>query len=262
MIDIHAHLLPGVDDGPETWEETLDIIQRGSSDGIKGVVCTPHVVDYLSEDFEKEFVQKFQQLKKMVKKERIDISLWFGCEMHYYASYDHQSKLATLNGNGRFILLELPFVEIPNDIKETIFKIVLEGKTPIIAHPERNMMIVQKPELLYDLIQQGALLQINAGSLTGNFGRRIKRFTVQLFDHQMVHFVASDCHSSRSRPMILSKAYQMIAKRWGEKRAEQLLRENPYKAVIGKKISPPEPIPFNKGIRINRSRLKLRLFGN
>ncbi len=257
MIDIHAHLLPGVDDGPKTWEETLSMLQTGVMDGISGVVCTSHVVDRLSEELENEFKEKFSQLKKTVRRERMGISLWLGSEIHYYASFDHQSKLATLNGNGRFILLELPFVEIPNDVRERIFQIVLEGTTPIIAHPERNMVIVQRPQLLYELIQQGALLQINAGSLIGDFGRRTKRFSAQLFDHQMVHFVASDCHSPRHRPMVLSKAYRSISKRWGENRAEQVLRKNPHKAIMGERISPPEPIPFNGGTRKNRSRFRL-----
>ncbi|MBN2030823.1 hypothetical protein JW824_11320 [bacterium] len=260
MIDIHAHLLPGVDDGPENWEETLSMLQTGVMDGISGVVCTSHVVDYLSKELENEFKEKFQQLKKTVKRERMGISLWLGSEMHYYASYNHRSKVATLNGNGKYILLELPFIEIPNDVGETIFQIALKGRIPIIAHPERNLTIIRKPELLYELVQRGALLQINAGSLTGGFGRNIKRLATQLFDHQMVHFVASDCHSPRSRPMILSKAYGAISKRWGEDRAEQVLRINPHKAIMGEKIYPPEPIPFDERIRRRRGRFHFPFF--
>ncbi len=257
MIDIHAHLLPGVDDGPERWEETLAMLDTGIMDGISGVVCTSHVVDCLSEELENEFKEKFSQLKKTVKRKRMGISLWLGSEIHYYASYNDQSEVATLNGNGKYILLELPFLEIPNDVGETIFRIVLKGRVPIIAHPERNLTIIQKPKLLYELIQQGVLLQINAGSLMGDFGRKIKRFSTQLFDHQMVHFVASDCHSPRRRPMVLSKAYQAISKRWGEDKAEQVLRKNPQKAITGEKISPPEPIPFDKRTRKTRSPFKL-----
>ncbi len=260
MIDIHAHLLPGVDDGPESIEESFAMIQKGYEDGISGVICTPHVVDSLNEEMERDFIGKFHALNKMVKMEEMAISLWLGSEIHYYAKYNHESKLSTLNGNGKYILLELPFTEVPNGVGETIFRMILEGKIPIIAHPERNIMIIQKPKLAYELIQRGALFQINAGSLTGDFGRTVRRVSFDFMDHHMVHFVASDCHNLNSRPMILSKAYQMVLKRWGKERAEKLFKENPMKAIQSETIFPTEPVPFDEGNRNKTNRFKLRLF--
>ena len=260
MIDIHAHLLPGVDDGPESMEESFAMLQKGFADGISGVICTPHVVDWLNEEMERDFIQKFRALNKMIKKEEMAISLWLGSEIHYYAKYNHESKLSTLNGKGKYILLELPFTEVPKDVGETIFRIVLERKTPVIAHPERNTMIIQKPKLAYELVQHGVLLQINAGSLTGDFGRTVKRVAFDFMDHHMVHFVASDCHNPNSRPMILSKAYRMVLKHWGMERAEKLFQENPMMVIRGERISPPEPIPFDEANRKRTNRFKLRLF--
>jgi protein-tyrosine phosphatase len=247
VIDIHAHILPGVDDGPVSWGESLAMIRQGIEDGIRGVVCTSHVLDRLDEGVEKEFIQKFEELKRKIKKEGMKISLWLGAEIHCHVQFELRSPVATFNGHGKYALIELPLGQIPQDAGDLFFKLSVEGVTPILAHPERNTVILQRPRVAYEYVRRGVLLQINAGSVTGNFGKRVKRVALAMLDHQMVHFVASDCHSPGSRPMVLSKAYKVITHRWGKEIAEKLFRENPYKAVIGEEISSPPPLPMGEG---------------
>jgi len=260
MIDIHAHLLPQVDDGPDSWEKSLAILRGGIEDGIKGVVCTSHVLNRLDEELEREFIDKFEELKKRVKEKDLRISLWLGSEIHCNAEFNPKSKIATLNGNGKYALLELPLVGIPNDVEDIFFRLSVEGITTILAHPERNSVIAEKLEIAYNFIEKGVLLQSNAGSLTGQFGKRVKHTVLEMLDHQMIHFIASDCHSPHRRPMILSRAYKIITRHYGEKTAEELFIVNPYKAVIGKEISPSPPIPIHEN-RIRRKRFPgLRIF--
>lgn len=255
MIDIHTHTLPQIDDGPDTWEESLDILRKGVEDGIKGVVCTPHVLDRLDKSVAKEFTQKFKELEKMVINEKLQISLWLGSEIHCHAMMNTDSKVATLNGNGKYLLMELPFGEIPVNMDEKFFHLSLEGVTTILAHPERNAVILRKPQVAYEFVQRGVLIQLNAGSVTGDFGKQVKQVAFEMLNHQMVHFIASDCHSAQGRSMRLSRAYKVVAQRWGRETAERLFETNPHKAVIGEELSPSMPISFDE----KQSRLK-RIF--
>jgi len=246
MIDIHAHILPGVDDGPESLDRSLEMLSRGVKDGIRGVVCTSHVLDVLDEKVEEEFIRKFEELKAGAEKMGLNVSLWLGSEIHCQARFDMRFKVATFNNNRKYALLELPLVNYPVNAEDIFFTLRLEGITPILAHPERNTVIMQKPEIVYALIQRGVLMQVNSDSLTGNFGKKVKRVAFQMLDHRMVHFIATDCHSPKNRPMRLSKAYTIVRRRYGEKEAEKLFCRNPYKAVIGEEISSPPPLSFNK----------------
>ena len=244
MIDIHAHILPGVDDGPRDWQESLAILQRGRADGIRGVVCTSHVLDRLDAEVERTLIQKFKALEKIVQENGLDIRLWLGSEIHSQTKFDLTSKVATVNGNGKYLLFELPLGELPQDVGDILFHISMEGVTPILAHPERNVVIIRRPETAFDFVRRGVLLQLNAGSITGDFGKKVKGIATLLLDHRCVHFVASDCHSVRNRPMVLSKAYHVVERRWGRETAERLFRSNPYKAVMGEEIVSQTPVVY------------------
>jgi len=262
MIDIHAHLLPQVDDGPDSWEESLAIIRRGIEDGIKGVVCTSHVLDRLDEKLEKKFIEKFEELKKRAGEANLKISLWLGSEIHCNAEFNPESRIATINGNRKYALLELPLVGIPNDVEEIFFRLSVEEITVILAHPERNSVIAEKLEIAYDFIEKGVLLQSNAGSLTGQFGKHIKHTVFEMLDHRMIHFIASDCHSPHRRPMLLSQAYKIVTQRYGGKIAEKLFLVNPYRAVIGEEISPFSPIPLHEDRARRKKFFGLKIFGS
>jgi protein-tyrosine phosphatase len=246
VIDIHAHLLPQVDDGPSDWEEVLVMIEAGIRDGVQGVVCTSHVLNRLDEEFEAKLLFKFDQLKRMVQDRRIPISLWLGSELHVNAQVDLRSPVATFANNRKYLLLELPLNDIPKDVDQRLFHLHLQGMRPILAHPERNAALVMKPELVYGMVQRGILMQVNAGSLLGVFGGKIRKMAHQMIEHNLVHFVASDCHSAEQRPMSLGKAYRAVEAEFGKDVAVALFAANPKTAVQGGDLWTPEPVPFDK----------------
>jgi protein-tyrosine phosphatase len=246
MIDIHTHVLPHVDDGPQSWKESLAMLQKGAEDGIRGVVCTSHVLDRLDARIENTFIEKFKELRGKVAEAPFHISLWLGSEIHCNAAFSPKSRLATFNGKGKYLLIELPLNGIPKNAEGVFFQLSLGGIVPILAHPERNGQIQQRPAVAFEFVNRGLLIQINSGSLTGRFGKTVRKTAFELIDHQLVHFVASDCHDTRNRPCNLSRAYAVVAKQWGEEMAVQMFKTNPYKAVIGEDIVPPLPLPVEK----------------
>jgi len=262
MIDIHTHVLPQVDDGPGTWEESLALLQRGEEDGIRGAVCTSHVLDRLDERVEAELTEKYETLKHMASKKGLKMSLWLGSEIHTNAQFNLRSKVATLNGNGKYILIELPMGDIPKDVEDKFFHIRIEGVYPILAHPERNSRILQNPQTAFQFVQKGVYLQLNAGSILGKFGKRVKRLAHEMLEHQMVHFVASDCHAPNNRSMVLSHAYEVVDRGWGTETAERLFRINPYKAVIGEDIIALPPLPLEAGKKKSVNLFGFQLFKN
>ncbi len=243
MIDIHSHLLPQIDDGAQDWDESLAMIRQAIRDGIEGAICTPHVLNVLDEPFESKLLFKFQQLKELIDRHQLKFKVWLGSEIHCQAVFNSFSKVVTLNDTQKYLLMELPLGELPADTGDKLFKLNLDGITPVLAHPERNSAVIQKLEVAFQFIQQGALVQLNAGSLNGDFGRTVKKTAFEMMNHDMVHFVASDCHNAGSRPMLLGKAFQVVADRWGKAKAVLLFTANPQKVVQGEKIDPQEPVP-------------------
>jgi len=243
MIDIHTHLLPQIDDGPQDWDECLAMIRQAVRDGIEGAVCTPHILSVLDEQLEEKIQYKFRQLQDLIQRNGISFPIWLGSEIHCQSRFSPKSKIATYNGNGRYLLMELPLAELPVDAGEQLFQLTLQGVTPVLAHPERNALVVKNIELAFQLVQQGVLMQINAGSLTGVFGKTVRQTAFEMMKRRMVHAVASDSHNSSTRPMLLKRAYDFTAERWGKNLADLIFITNPKKILHGEKIEPEEPQP-------------------
>lgn len=246
MIDIHAHILPQVDDGPKDWQDTIDLLKQGIADGIQGVVCTSHVLNQLDDKLEGTFLLKFDQLKEQIKKHDLKIDVWLGSEIHSHSEFRRESKVATINGLGKYMLIEFPMGDIPVDAGKIFFDLSITGTTPILAHPERNVGFLNNPEQLFEFVQRGILMQMNASSLTGRFGKEVKKLAYTMMELDWVHFVASDCHNTQNRPMILSEAYHLVAKEWGKEKAEACFVRNPTLAVRGEHIQTPHPQEMKK----------------
>jgi protein-tyrosine phosphatase len=241
VIDIHAHIIPEVDDGPGSLEVSLEMLRAAAHDGIKAVVATPHILGNLEFAREREIIRKFLDLRQRVKEEGIPVHLYLGSEIYIEPNLDLDHRIATLANNGRYFLVEFPMQGIPVFAAERFFEMMVEGKTPIIAHPERNAAILLDPKKAYEFVRRGALLQINAGSLIGRFGDRVREVAEKLLAARLVHFVATDAHDTNSRPLLLSKAYQLVAHRMGQEFARLVFQENPMRALRGERIEPPEP---------------------
>lgn len=248
MFDIHTHILPQVDDGSGSWKETMDMIRDGVKDGIKGAVCTSHVFTVLNKELEKKYILRFNELNKRLQQENIKFRIWLGSEINVNAKFDIESSIATYNGDKKYILLELPMSDYPHHVDNLLFQLSLQGVTPILAHPERNTIIMQKPEIVKNLIERGVLIQVNSGSITGMFGHRVRKITLDFINKGWAHLVASDCHSYRNRPMLLSKAYAVVRNITNTQNAELLFNINPDRVICGGEVIP-ALLPANKNIK-------------
>ena len=228
MIDIHAHILPSIDDGPETIEESIELCKVAANDGIKTIVATPHSKDGVYETKSVEILKAVDTLNSQLKENRIDVKILPGAEIHISEGLVESIKngdVLTVNNGGKFILFELPFVFIPPGTDKFIFNLKSTGIVPIIAHAERITVCQRKPELVDQLVKIGARVQINAHCLTKRAIPGERKCAEWLLKNRLVHFIASDVHSLNGRPPILSKAL--------EEEARALVCRNPELIING-----------------------------
>jgi protein-tyrosine phosphatase len=225
------------------------MLKQAADDGVLALVCTPHILK--PADFENEafYFTKFDEFSRAAKAEKINLDLYLGSEIYIQPDIPFQSRLATLNNNGKYFLTEFPMTNIPRFAAEMLFQLIAAGKVPIIAHPERNVGFLRRPELAYQFVQRGMLFQVNAGSLRGHFGAEIKKLAELFINHQLVHFIASDCHEPERRRCHLKETRDLVVERWGEDMANDLFLNNAQAVLKGKELNLPEPRPIN--LRLN-----------
>ncbi|SRR6266511_4155167 len=230
MIDIHCHILPGIDDGARDWETTLEMCRLARQDGVTHIVATPHA-NYEYQYDRTAHLALLDQLRARVP----ELSFSLGCDFHL--SYDnvedarqHPDRYAI--GETRYLLVELSEYSTFN-VAQTLYQLQAAGLLPILTHPERNPIIVSQPELLDQLASAGCLFQITANSLTGFWGKRAQQFCVEMLRERMVHFIASDAHGVKNRTPVLSQARDAAARIVGPAEAEKLVAANPAAVVSG-----------------------------
>jgi protein-tyrosine phosphatase len=243
VIDIHSHLLPGIDDGPATWEQTMAMVYQAIEDGIKEIAVTHHILSNVDYQREGEIIEKFEQLKQTLVRENLPLKLHLGSEIYSQPDMELQHSISTYNGNRKYFLVEFPMQGIPKFAADKFFEIIADGLTPVIAHPERNAGIIRKPERAYEFVQRGALLQLNGGSITGRHGSQVRDTAEILLNSNLFHLIGSDGHNTTRRPIRLSSALDIILDGWGTERVNLLFKENPRKVLNGDKIVPDEPTP-------------------
>lgn len=244
IFDIHSHLLPEIDDGAQSWEETMGMVYQAYETGTTHLAITHHILSISDYQREDEILAKFEELKARLEQAKIPLTVFLGSELYYQHNLELDHQISTYNNNGRYFLVEFPMQGIPKFVDEKFFEFVIDGKVPILAHPERNLGILQNPSRAYEFVQRGVLLQVNAGSLLGRHGEGIKQLAIALLNARLVHFIGSDGHNTRSRPIVVKEAFEMIVERWGEKVARMLFKSNPEKAMRGEEIKIPEPLPL------------------
>ena len=245
MIDLHCHILPGLDDGPITTKDALEMCRMAVDDGIQTIVATPHMLDSMFPVDRQAILEGVQELSQILREESIPLQLLPGADVHLdqaMPSYLAQGKLVTLADLRRHLLVELPRDIIPEGLGELLFQVQLKGVTPIITHPERNVAIEQNPALLNDLIRVGSLTQITAGSLTGAFGSRVRLFTLRLLEARAVHLVSTDAHDTSRRSPRLSEARRVVEEELGSEEAERIFVERPVRILEGAHVEAPEPL--------------------
>jgi protein-tyrosine phosphatase len=239
MIDIHCHILPNVDDGPETLDETLEMCRMALADGTTTIVATPHQRNGVHYNSSESILENVQTVASLLKKSNMDLELLPGADVHIEVDTAEkilQGEIMSINNTKRYFLLEFPAHAIPLNIDKLIFNLLLKGITPILTHPERILEVQENPNRIYELISMGVLSQITAMSVTGEFGTRPRKCARTLLKHNLAHIIASDAHSADYRPPILSDAVKIVSRLLGEERAMEMVTTVPLQIVRGEAV--------------------------
>lgn len=250
MIDIHSHILPSTDDGPNHLHECLEMAKAAVKTGITHLFATPHHQNGHYDNTRSAILERVHECNKYLQHENIPLTILAGQELMIHRELFislQKNEILTLDDQGNYLLLELPFWGIPAYTQETIYELKLKGITPIIAHPERNRVFLNDHNLLFSLVQGGALAQLTSGSIIGHFGKKVKSFSEKIIEHNLAHFVATDAHNIGPRGFCLHAAYELISKRFGIERS-LYFRKNAELLLTGERIFMDLPIPFRRRV--------------
>ncbi|MBI4202905.1 MAG: hypothetical protein HY532_07335 [Chloroflexi bacterium] len=250
MYDVHCHILPGIDDGPELPEDALGMARLSAADGVKTVVATPHGAQVAAHGGKEDLIRRVQEFNDELGLHNIPLKVVMGVE--YMLSMEllddaRQGKAITLSGS-QYVLVEIDFLQYPPYINEAIFQLQLAGLTPVLAHPERQATIQGRPDLLEGLVSQGVVSQITGGSVLGQFGQQAQRSAEQLLKLNLVHLLASDGHTAtENRPPVMTEALRKVETLVGAEAAYILGVANPQAVLGGLPLTLPTIRPGRKG---------------
>jgi protein-tyrosine phosphatase len=252
MIDLHSHILYGLDDGPNTMDESIQMCRISYRDGARTIVATPHTLNGLYHNDRETILSKVHELNDALARDNSELrtpnpelKILPGADVRLSEEILFQldrGEVTTVCDGKKFVIIELPFHAIPFRTEEVLFQLMARGIVPIISHPERNLEIVRRPTRYYEMIRMGCLGQVTAMSLTGGFGAKIKTFTEKLLKKSLLHLIASDAHNINGRPPGLTHAVREAEKIVGREEALKMVTEYPRTIIEGRKPSVPEPL--------------------
>ncbi len=236
MIDIHCHILPGIDDGPQEISESLSMLKMAELDGITDIIATPHLSAVYSYNIDK-INDSLRSLRARVIEENININLHYGLEVQMsediFKRHKNNLRELTINNEGKYMLLEMPFMDYPLYINDIIDIVISNDIIPIIVHPLRNARILTNTNILRDLKKRGVVFQFNKNAIMNGYQIKTSTLFYQLLKRGLVDIVASDAHSIDNRRPTLKKSYKKVAKRAGASVAETLFVQNPQRVIKG-----------------------------
>lgn len=234
-FDIHCHIIPGVDDGARSLDESMRMLEQEYADGVRGIIVTPHYRRGMFETEDALVLEQFERLKKEAAAAFSDLRLYLGCEFHAYTDmlevFENRNRRSMTMADSAYVLLEFSEEKSMHYIKARLTQMLDEGYEPIIAHIERYPIVRKHPEFVAELIQCGAWIQINAESLLGDEGWELKAFCKKLMKSGMVHFIASDAHNMRKRRPNLGRAVSYVKRKYGEVACRRIFCENPLRIL-------------------------------
>ncbi len=248
MIDLHCHILPGIDDGAADLAVSLRMAQLLVADGVTIAACTPHILPGLYNNTGAGIREAVSRLQYLILQEQIPLRLVAGADVHIAPDLIqglNSGDLPTLNGS-RYALIEPPHDVLPPRLEEVLTDLLAAGYVPILTHPERLSWVSAHYHLISHLAQSGVWMQITAGSLAGAFGGRARSWAERMLQDGYVHLIASDAHDDRWRPPDLRRGWELAASLVGEPEADNLLLSRP-RGVI--EDTPPSLLPLPAGVR-------------
>ncbi len=252
MIDLHSHILPNLDDGPRTMEDSIQMCRIGRQDGIETIVATPHILPGIYENDRSAILSKVSALNAALlncelktQSSELSLNILPGSDVHFSSDLLgrlQKKEIVTVNDQNRYLMIEFAFQGIPYQAEEVLFQLMTNGITPIISHPERNIEFGQRPQRYYGMVRMGCLGQVTAMSLTGEFGPGIKKIAEKLLAKRLIHIIASDAHSLNGRPPVLSAGVKAAEKIVGKEEARKMVTEYPDAIINGRRPDIPEPL--------------------
>lgn len=237
MIDIHSHILPGVDDGARNMQETIEMLRAAYEEGIRIMIATPHYDNRHKQSFSK-LEEKLELVRQAAWEMDSDFNIYMGNEIYYEEGIQEvlrEKKAFTLAG-GRYVLIEFSTSESYKVMYQGMKEFILEGFIPIIAHIERYDCLWKRTERIKDLVDLGCYMQINAASLIGGFFDLQAVYCRKLAENGLIHFIASDCHNTKSRKPIMKTSLSGLKKTMSAAQIQNLVLNNAYKVIENKYI--------------------------
>lgn len=218
MIDLHCHLLPGVDDGSKSMDISLKLANDAVRDGIDYALLTPHHMNGIYLNHKKVVIKQTQEFQMELDRREIPLKVFPGQEVRIngdlLTALDQDDILFADEGR-RYLMLEFPDDDVPSYTSNMVYELMQRGIIPVIVHPERNTKIMKQPDILYDLLSRGCLSQITAGSYVGTFGHKVQKFSKQLIQTGQAYVFASDAHDLPNRKYEMTNAFAKLNREFG-----------------------------------------------
>ncbi|SHG03018.1 tyrosine-protein phosphatase [Ornithinibacillus halophilus] len=246
MIDIHSHILPGFDNGARTEDESIAMVHKAMSEGIDKIILTPSYISGESLVNPDQIFEAVSLLDNKLYEMNVPVKVYPGQLIHVYGEIStdlENGDLLPLNHKSQYVLIKLPNSHVPQYIEKLFFDIQIKGYTPVIAQPELNQELMEKPNVLYYLVKSGALTQVNTGSIAGKNGKKIQKLSLDLLERNLIHFLGTDATRPSRNGFFMKDALRLINKEFGDVVTYQLKSNN--EAILeGMPISKKEPIYF------------------
>ena len=248
FVDIHCHLLPGIDDGAKSWGDALAMAKIAADDGIASIIATPHQLGSFTHNDGDQIRSLTEQMQTHLREQGVALSVLPGADVRVEPDMVgglQRGKVLTLADRGKHVLLELPH-EVYLPLDAVLQQLDEAGLTGILSHPERNQGLLRQPDLVRSLVEAGCLMQVTAGSLMGNFGPRSQALAERMLQDNCVHFIATDAHGPMARRPLMQRAFLRVEELVGSEVAEQICCHNPAMVASGQafRADPPrQPRP-------------------
>lgn len=242
MLDLHCHILPGIDDGAKTLEDSLAMAEKAISQGITHILCTPHHNNGKYSNPADQVIEQVARLQQELDQRNLPLTLLEGQEVRITGTLLEdiaKGEILFTDLDDTYILIEFPTGEVPAYTEQLFFQLLSQGHTPVIVHPERNAVFRKDPNELLPFLEMGALTQLTAPSIVGVFGKDIQKTAKQMLKHNMLYMVASDAHNLRNRTFYIKEAYEVIRKEYGQTKVVEM-QQMAKDLVNGDLVNQPE----------------------
>lgn len=242
MIDIHSHILPGIDDGAQTEADSLKMARAAVKEGITTIVATPHHRNGKFDNERNNIIRWVETLNELIISEGIPLTVLPGQETRINGDMipELENNIILPINNTKYVFVEFPSAHVPRYTSQMLFDIQVAGYIPVIVHPERNQELIEHPNRLYEFVKKGALTQVTAASVVGKFGKNIQKFSRQIIESNLAHFIASDAHNTTTRGFVMNEAFQLIQNDYGDDYVYMFL-ENSELLIDNKNVNRVEP---------------------